>query len=284
MNAKHLPWRDHGGRFSSLKAVVLVALFIPGAWVLAAYSLGLFAPRPLNEAIHQIGLWALRLLFVTLAVTPLRQTLDWPRLVLVRRMIGVASFGYAALHLLLYTADQAFDLVKVASEIALRIYLTIGFIGLVGLMALAATSTDGMIRRLGGRRWRRLHRLAYAVAALAVIHHFMQSKANVGEPFVMAGLFLWLMGYRILAARRRPSLLALTLLGGGAALLTALCEAFYYFMKVGAPWDRLLAANLSVATGMRPSWVVGAIAAAVVAAVLMRALARPLPRLRARTT
>jgi sulfoxide reductase heme-binding subunit YedZ len=284
MIAKHLPWRDHGGRLSPLKATVFAALFVPAAWVLVAYWLDLLGPRPLNEAIHQIGLWAIRLLFVTLAVTPLRQALDWPRLVLVRRMVGVASFGYAALHLLLYITDQAFDLAKVASEIALRIYLTIGFVGLVGLTALAATSTDGMIRRLGGRRWRRLHRLVYGIAALAVIHHFIQSKADVREPLVMAGLFVWLMGYRVIAARRRPALVALTLLGTAAALLTALGEALYYLAKVGAPLDRVLAANLALDTGTRPSWVVAGIAAAVMAATLLRALTAPAPRLRARTT
>jgi sulfoxide reductase heme-binding subunit YedZ len=284
MASTHLPWRDHGGRVSPFKAAVCAALFLPAAWVLAAYWLGLLAPRPLNAAIHEIGLWTIRLLFLTLAITPLRQALDWPRLVLVRRMVGVASFGYAAFHLTLYAADQAFDLAKVASEIALRIYLTIGFAALVGLTALAATSTDGMVRRLGGRRWRRLHRLAYAIAALAVIHHFMQSKADVVEPLVMAGLYLWLMGYRAIAARRRPSLVALTLLGAAAALLTALGEALYYFAKVGAPVDRVLAANLSLATGTRPSWVVAGIAAAVVAAALARALAAPAARLRVRTT
>jgi sulfoxide reductase heme-binding subunit YedZ len=284
MARMHLPWRDSGGRVSPFKAIVFAALFLPAAWVVTAYWLGLLAPRPLNAAIHEIGLWTIRLLFLTLAVTPLRQTLAWPRLALVRRMLGVATFCYAALHLSLYAGDQAFDLAKVASEIALRIYLTIGFTALLGLAALAATSTDSMIRRLGGRRWRRLHRLVYAIAALAVIHHFMQSKADVVEPLVMAGLYLWLMGYRLIAARRRPSLLALTSLGAAATVLTALGEALYYFAKVGAPIDRVLAANLSLATGTRPSWVVAGIAAAVVAVALARALPAALPRLRQQTT
>ena len=113
-------------------------------------SLGWLEPRPFNEAIHQFGLWTIRLIFLALAVTPLRQILQWPRLILVRRMIGVAAFAYAITHLTLYTADQMFDLAKVASEIVHRIYLTIGFTAVLGLSALAATSTDGMIRRLGG--------------------------------------------------------------------------------------------------------------------------------------
>ncbi|HEU0155704.1 MAG TPA: ferric reductase-like transmembrane domain-containing protein, partial [Stellaceae bacterium] len=147
------PWHDYGGRVSPLKLVVFIALFLPAAWVLVAYAGGLLGARPLNEAIHQIGLWTIRLIFLALAVTPLRQILQWQRLILVRRMVGVAAFAYVLLHFSLYVTSQAFDLGKVASEIALRIYLTIGFTALLGLAALAATSTDGMVRRLGARRW-----------------------------------------------------------------------------------------------------------------------------------
>ena len=96
-----------------------------------AYGLDLLGARPVNEAIHQIGLWTIRWIFLALAVTPLRQILQWPRLIAVRRMIGVAAFVYAMIHFTLYTADQAFDVGKVASEIALRVYLTIGFTALL---------------------------------------------------------------------------------------------------------------------------------------------------------
>src|SRR5260370_968588 len=109
-------------------------------------------------------------------------------------MIGVAAFAYAITHLSLYTADQMFDLAKVASEIVHRIYLTIGFSAVVGLAALAATSTDGMIRRLGPRNWQRLHRLVYLIALLAVVHYCMQSKLDLWEPSIMAGIYGWLIG------------------------------------------------------------------------------------------
>jgi sulfoxide reductase heme-binding subunit YedZ len=203
-------------------------------WVLVSYFAGWLAPRPLNEATHQIGLWATRILFVALAVTPLRQVLQWPRLALLRRMIGVATVAYAALHLALYMADQGLQLGKIVREIVLRFYLTIGFLALAALALLAATSTDGMIRRLGGRRWRRLHLLVYPIAALAVVHHFLQSKANVTAPLIMAGLYLWLMGHRLLAradADRRVPLWALGTLGAVASIGTALAEACYYHLR-----------------------------------------------------
>ena len=184
------PWNDYSGRLSPLKLVVFVALFVPAGWVAFAYGFGLLGARPLNEAIHQIGLWTIRLIFLALAVTPLRQILQWPRLILVRRMIGVAAFAYVLIHFSLYTASEAFDLAKVASEIVLRFYLTIGFAALLGLAALAATSTDGMVRRLGGKRWQLLHRLVYAIGVLAVIHYCFQSKLDRWEPTIMAGLLV----------------------------------------------------------------------------------------------
>src|SRR5262249_11137452 len=100
------PWQNRGGSLSPLKLAVFVALFVPGAWTLHGLAHGSLGPRPLTEAIHQTGLWAIRFLLISLAITPLRQTLQLPRLILVRRMIGVASFAYVLGHLLLYAWDQ----------------------------------------------------------------------------------------------------------------------------------------------------------------------------------
>src|SRR5436190_23609733 len=136
------PWYDYSRRLSPLKLAVFVALFVPVSWVATAFAFDLLGARPLNEAIHQIGLWTIRLIFIALAITPLRQIWQWPRLILVRRMIGVGAFAYILCHFSLYWVDQAFDVVKIATEIAVRFYLTIGFVALLGLAALAATSTD----------------------------------------------------------------------------------------------------------------------------------------------
>jgi sulfoxide reductase heme-binding subunit YedZ len=277
------PWHDYGGRVSLLKLVVFIALFLPAAWVLVAYAGGLLGARPLNEAIHQIGLWTIRLIFLALAVTPLRQILQWQRLILVRRMVGVAAFAYVLLHFSLYVTSQAFDLGKVASEIALRIYLTIGFTALLGLAALAATSTDGMVRRLGARRWQRLHRLVYAIGVLAVIHYCFQSKLDEWQPTIMGGLLAWLLGYRLLLWRfGRRGHLALAWVGAlslAAALATAFAEALYFRLAFHAPLLRVLDADLSLQTGVRPAIVVLAIALAVtIAGALREAAARQAKR------
>ncbi len=136
---------------------------------------------------------------VSLAVSPLRRIGQWNKLIAVRRMLGVAVLAYAAAHFALYVVDQKFDIVRVASEIVLRFYLTIGFVALLGLMALGATSTDAMIRRLGAQGWNRLHGLVYVIGILALLHFMIQSKLDVSQPVLMVGLFLLLMGQRLLA-------------------------------------------------------------------------------------
>ncbi|MBE7159105.1 MAG: sulfoxide reductase heme-binding subunit YedZ, partial [Rhodospirillales bacterium] len=190
-----MPWRDRRGRFLPFKATVLTALFVPG--LLYAFWLGTdqLGGRPVMETIHGTGLWAIRLLLLSLAITPLARALDWNGILLVRRNVGVAAAIYALLHLSLYVVDENFDLAKVVSEIALRFYLTIGFAALMILVALAWTSTDHWVKRLG-RNWKRLHRLAYPVGAVALLHYFIQSKANVSEPVLFSGLFIWLMLWR----------------------------------------------------------------------------------------
>ena len=253
------PWQNRGGRLSPLKLAVFLVLFVPGAWTAYGLLHGNLGPRPLTEAIHQLGLWAIRFLLISLAITPLLGVLRLPRLVLVRRMIGVAAFAYALAHLSLYAVDQGLDLRLVATEIVLRFYLAIGFAALLLLSALAATSTDGMIRRLGGTRWRRVHRLAYLIGLLALVHYFLQSKLAIAEPAAAAGFFLWLMGYRLLdrfVPEGRAPAGALLFLAILSALATALGEAFYYALGMGFDPRRVLAADLAWPFLARPCWIV----------------------------
>lgn len=284
------PWKDYSGRTSPLKLAVFVALFAPAAWVVLSFAQGWLEPRPYTAAIREIGLWTIRLIFIALAITPLRQIVQWPRLIIVRRMVGIAAFAYACTHLTLFAADQMFDLARVAHEIVVRIYLTIGFAAVLGLAALAATSTDGMIRRLGPRRWQRLHRLVYVIALLAVIHYCMQSKLDLWEPTIVAGLYAWLMGYRALAqwlpsrllVRRRLSLAWVGGLGVAAAAATALGEATYFSLAYHVDPMRVIAANWSLAAGIRPAAVVFAIATGVTIAGAARSLWQPAAKRRAR--
>jgi methionine sulfoxide reductase heme-binding subunit len=199
-------WRDRRGRISPLRIAALALLVWPlalAAWNAEAIAAG---ARPVNDLIHRAGFWALMFLLITLAITPLRRISRYGALLDVRRMLGVGAFCFAALHISLYVLDQQFDLWKVASEIAVRIYLVIGFTALVGLTVLASTSTDGMVRRLGGMRWARLHQIVYVIAFLALIHYFQQTKADVSAPTLVAGLFAWMMCYRIVVRRIRGEL------------------------------------------------------------------------------
>jgi sulfoxide reductase heme-binding subunit YedZ len=223
-------WRDSRGRLSALRIATLALLLWPVGLALVAWQTEIrFEARPVNDLIHRAGFWMLMFLLLSLAVTPLRRIARYGQLVDVRRMIGVGAFCYGVAHLTLYALDQMFDLLHVANEIAVRVYLTIGFTALLGLAVLAATSTDGMARALGGLRWRRLHRLVYVIAVLALVHFFQQTKLDVTVPTLVTGLFIWLMGYRLIAWRwKRPGELPtwlLLALSVAAAALTFAGEA-----------------------------------------------------------
>lgn len=282
------PWQDNRGRFAPLKALAFAGLFAPAGWLLYAFLTRALGPRPITEILHEAGDWAIRLLFLALAITPLRLLLGWPGLVAFRRMLGVAALAYVCLHLSIYVVDVAFDLGKAVSEIWLRSYLTIGFIALLCLIPLGVTSTNGMLRRLGGKRWRRLHQTAYVIAILAIVHFFWQSKLDITEPVIMAGLYLWMMAFRLLPKRAQRGGAALAWMAGIAvlvAVLTAFGEALYYNLRVGAKMERVLGAHLSFDYNLAPGWIVLAITGGVLAVAAARMAATALtanPRAAAR--
>jgi sulfoxide reductase heme-binding subunit YedZ len=250
------PWKDRQGRFSWMKALVLLAAFIPGLVTAWWWTQGELGGRPVMEAIHNMGLWAIRFLMITLAVTPARGVFDAARVILVRRMLGLTALAYAAIHFSLYIVYQHFNLVTVASEILLRFYLLIGFVALLSLIALGVTSTDAMIRRMGVW-WKRLHWLIYPIGVLALLHYFIQTKADVSEAVVFSGCFLWLMGARLLPAAWRGNPLALLALGVLAGCATAGVEFAWYGLATGInPW-RVFAVNETLRYGLRPAHIVG---------------------------
>ncbi|MDE2005485.1 MAG: ferric reductase-like transmembrane domain-containing protein [Rhodospirillales bacterium] len=246
------PWRDRRGAFSWLKALALAGCIAPGATVavrLAANDLG---GRPVKAALLWMGLWTVRFVLIALAISPAAQGLRWPNLTAIRRMVGVTACVYALGHLALYATDENWRLGLIGSEILRRFYLTIGFVALLGLAALAATSFDAAVRRMG-RGWKRLHRLAYPIAALALLHYFIQSKANVGEPTVMAGLFAWAMLWRVLPSGWRGHWAAVLPLAAAAGLAAAGIEFAWYGLATGIdPW-RVLGANLIWRFAPRPA-------------------------------
>jgi sulfoxide reductase heme-binding subunit YedZ len=269
-------WRDRRGRVSALRVATLLLLLVPILLaILAAFSDQGFGARPLNDLIHRAGYWTLMFVLLALAITPLARIGRFRALMDVRRMIGIGAFCYAATHISLYIADQMFDLTKVASEIVLRLYLTIGFTALIGLAIFAATSTDSMVRRLGAQRWFRLHQFLYAVTLLALIHFFQQTKADVWVPTFFAGLFTWLMGYRLLVWRWRPngqlstwSLLALAVT---VSALTFAGEAIGIGIAYGVSPLMVLQMALEVDYDtISPGWLVLAAGLCVVALDLVR--------------
>ncbi len=249
------PWTDRAGSFSALKSGVLLACLVPGAWLLAKALGGMLGSKPLTYAIHDTGDWAVRFLLLSLLVTPMRTVAAWPKLIMVRRMLGLTALAYVLIHFALYIVDQRYDLIKVASEIALRFYLTIGFVALVGLAVLGATSTDAAIKRLGAVRWNRLHAIVYSLALLSLAHFFIQSRLDVTQPVLMSGFFVWLMGYRLLRKRDVAiNLLSLAALALAAGLATALIEVGWYASMTGVQASRVLAANLDFSFVIRPAW------------------------------
>src|SRR5262245_7645423 len=247
--------RERSGRWSPVKIVAFAASVLPALWIAYQAVTDDLGARPVTEAIHQAGDWALRFLLITLAITPAQRILHYPRLILARRTLGVAAAAYAGLHLSLYVLDQHFDWFKVASEIVLRVYLLIGAVALVGLITLASTSTDAAVRRLGLRRWNGLHRVVYAIALLGSVHFFIQSKLEIYQPVLMAGFLLWLLAYRGLYRRYGGvTPLQLLLLAVATAAATAAGEATIYMFANGVEAHRILLAHFDFDTEVRPAW------------------------------
>ncbi len=190
-----------------LKPLIFAAALGPLAYLaLGAWQRSLGA-NPIETITRSTGLWTLRFMLITLAVTPARRLTGWNEIVRVRRMLGLFAFFYGSLHLLTYVwLDQFFDWAAIVKDVAKRPFVTAGFSAYVLLVPLAITSTAGMIRRLGGRRWRRLHRLAYAAAALGVVHYWWLVKLDTRPPrnygILLAGLLLMRAGISWKARRQ----------------------------------------------------------------------------------
>ena len=250
------PITDRQGRFSPLKTATLALALLPALVISYWFLTDQLGPLAVKAALRLVGDWTIRFLVITLALMPLQRVLNWPRIALIRRMLGVTAFAYALAHLLLYIANVKYDLVFVATEIALRIYLTIGFVTLLGLSLLAATSFDAAVRKLG-RKWKLLHQSVYGLAVLGLLHYFIQTKADVSPATLMAGFYFLLMIYRVFINRRialRPVVLAAS--AGLAGLLTVITEFAWYGLATGIdPW-RIAKANFLFTFGLRPAIIV----------------------------
>jgi sulfoxide reductase heme-binding subunit YedZ len=175
--------------------LLCLAPFLRLAWLFWQQDLG---PNPLETITHFTGDWAIRLVVATLAVTPLRKLLHLPDLVRFRRMIGLFAFFYGCLHLMIYLYfDRLLEFSSIAHDVAKRPFITMGMTAFLLMLPLAATSTTGWIRRLGGKRWQALHRLVYGSAIAAVIHYYWLVKSDVRLPLMYGAIVAVLLLYRV---------------------------------------------------------------------------------------
>jgi len=192
------------------KAALFLLCLGPLAAIIWPFVRGHTIPNPLEFIQHATGDWTLRFLIITLSITPLRQLLSVPELIRFRRMLGLFAFFYACLHFTTYLwFDKVFDVHEIWKDVYKRPFITVGFLAFTLLIPLAITSTAGWIRRLGGRRWRILHRAIYISAVCGVIHYYWQVKSAVIRPLFYATLVGVLLAWRVgawLLRRRRVAL------------------------------------------------------------------------------
>ena len=189
---------------SLVKPLLFAASLGPLAWLSLGAWEGSLGANPIEAITRATGVWTLRFMLVTLAVTPARWLTGLNEVVRLRRMLGLFAFFYGSLHLLTYLwLDQFFDWAAIAKDVVKRPFITAGFSAYVLLVPLAITSTAGMIRRLGGRRWRRLHRLAYVTAALGVVHYWWLVKLDTRPPRNYGILLAALLLIRVWVAFKR---------------------------------------------------------------------------------
>jgi len=185
---------------TAIKTAVFAACLLPLAHLLAGAFLfpEWLGANPAEYITRSLGDWTLRLLLLTLAVTPLRRLTGWAWLQRMRRMLGLFTFFYALLHTSSYVSfDHVFEFGEILKDIIKRPFITVGFVCLLLLIPLAVTSTNAMVRRLGAKRWQQLHRLIYVIGPLGVLHFWWMVKRDLTEPIIYAVLLSLLLGYRL---------------------------------------------------------------------------------------
>ena len=187
-----------------VKPVLYLAALLPLAWLLFALLTGLVMGDEVKFMQHVTGDTVLTCLMLTLAVTPLRRLTGWNEIIRVRRLIGLTAFWYACLHLTTYLVfDQSLSVDEILKDIVKHPWVLVGFTAFLCLVPLAITSTTGWVRRLGGKRWQRLHRLVYVAAAAGVLHYFWLVKKDVQAPLIYGAVLAVLLGSRVWFARER---------------------------------------------------------------------------------
>ena len=190
------------------KVAVFIVCFIPAAWLVFAVLTDRLSADPIKDITQDTGSWALRLLLVTLCITPLRKLTGWSSVIRYRRMLGLFAFFYGFLHFLTYVwLDQFFSVSDMLRDVYKRPFITAGFTGFIVMVPLAITSTKNWIMRLGGKRWQLLHRLTYISGIAGVLHYLWLVKSDVERPLIYGVLLSFLLGFRVFQSlpSRHPS-------------------------------------------------------------------------------
>jgi sulfoxide reductase heme-binding subunit YedZ len=194
-DAKYMPW---------IKATLFIVALLPLARLIFFGVGDRLGANPIEFITRSTGTWTLVFLLVTLSITPLRRLSGWHGLIKLRRMFGLFAFFYGCLHFTTYIwLDQFFDLAAIYKDVVKRPFITVSFPSFVLMIPLALTSTNAMVRRLGGKRWQRLHRLVYVIAIGGVIHYLWLVKKDITDPLIYALILALLLAYRLAVAARK---------------------------------------------------------------------------------
>jgi len=197
---------------SKLKITLFISSLVPAIWLVYALLTNQLGANPIEAITRDTGLWALRFLWFTLLITPLRWLTGWNQLATLRRMLGLYVFFYALMHMLLYLwLDQFFDINDIIKDIIKRPFITIGFFTFTALIPLVITSNNRMVKRLGGRAWKKLHRLSYFIAIASSVHFYMLVKQDKAEPLFYIALLVVLLGVRLYRHYKNTRMLAVSL-------------------------------------------------------------------------
>jgi sulfoxide reductase heme-binding subunit YedZ len=253
------PWQDRERRFSWFKAAAFALVLLPAIRFTYQFATGDYGilPIALGGMTYWSGVWATALLLMALAVTPALTILRWPALVDARRMIGVTALVYTLAHIVIYFALRSWNFGFIVNEMVTRLSMIVAMLSTIGLIVLGATSLDAVIRRMGAKGWQRLHNTNYAISGLAVLHVVL-ARGTYPEQYMLAGTFLWLMAWRVLARYGLGvDARALAALTAAACVFAALLEAGALWIRRGYEVSWTLGNNFSLASldiGVPPAW------------------------------
>jgi sulfoxide reductase heme-binding subunit YedZ len=273
------PWQDRQRRFSWLKASAFVLILLPGIRLTYQTATGEFGllSMAFGGLTYWSGVWATVVLLMALAVTPMIVVFRWPALIDVRRMIGVMALIYTIAHIILYFALRSWNFERIGFETVTRLTLFVATLSTIGLVVLGATSLDAAIRRMGAKGWQRLHNTNYIVSALALLHVVL-ARGTYAEQYLLCGVFVWLMLWRLLDRYKLGSdAKALLALAVFCCLFTAFLEAGFMWVRRGYDVMGTLHINFMFAPaeiGIQPPWQVLAFGLVFALAAMARAALR----------